>query len=357
MKKILCVFLILCMNLCILSGCNKSILRQNTDETSGQNVIQTNKAEKAQDNIALQKDELDCKGLIIGEWIVNQIVNDNALNGYHYLINVKSVDISTGNETTISSFEFDKTSSLPENRSGYAQNFGMILFGQLPKDMFSNNYDRVIMEWRDSNGKTSAGWMDTNGKFTNVTEILQMSPEKGIGFSPIGFIDDYFVFGEWKNDNYNDLISKKYYVPYNDLKRQNVKEGEPYQIFRTNTMSYDMSCYGKTKSVYTISQNLSETIFVHDRQKGMDGIVFPQDQLQSLVSGVLNSSEDKMIFLGSDSQSEKNSIYLADMSSLSNFTKLDILSHQKYNFGIMRGGISNYWHEGKPQHYLLEYRD
>lgn len=68
------------------------------------------------------------------------------------------------------------------------------------KDWFSNEYDKIAITLENYHtGKSDAGWYDTQGVYTNVTDILGLQPHgdfdsptnyRAIGFSP----DGYFVF-------------------------------------------------------------------------------------------------------------------------------------------------------------------
>lgn len=109
--------------------------------------------------------------------------------------NIFVVDPETGSQQALSSFTIPTT----RDENTY-QAFSWASIVSSAKEWFSSEYDKIAITLENySAGKSDAGWYDTNGVYTNVTDLLGLQPhgdfDSPTNYRAIGFSQDgYFVF-------------------------------------------------------------------------------------------------------------------------------------------------------------------
>ena len=160
-----------------------------------------------------EDEEVDYNGLIIQRIFIDNPDSEN----YHATVSLTCLNIDTGASDSVNDFSFD----LPKDGAdGYIIPYSPRLVGEIAnREMFNENYSRMALDKYSAETRLrTAGWMDKNGEFFDVTDYLGLESEYGIGYSAVGFLDDYFVFGEYIHETRLQFYS----VPISDMSIENV---------------------------------------------------------------------------------------------------------------------------------------
>lgn len=167
-----------------------------------------------------EDEEKDYDGLIIQRIFIDSPDSEN----YHATVSLTCLDIDSGTSDSVSDFDFNL---VKEGADGYIIPYSPRLIGEIAnREMFNDNYGRMILDkYSAETGLRTAGWMDRNGEYFDVTGYLGLESEYGIGYSAVGFLDDYFVFGEYIHETRLQFYS----VPISDMRIENIiQSSNPY---------------------------------------------------------------------------------------------------------------------------------
>lgn len=195
-----------------------------TNEPISEESLNTNEnspAEVENDFNQYQEDEeVDYDGLIIQRIFIDSPDSEN----YHATVSLTCLDIDSGTSDSVSDFDFNLAK---DGVSGYIIPSSPRLVGEIAnREMFNDNYGRMILDkYSAETGLRTAGWMDKNGDFFDVIDYLGLESEYEIGYSAVGFLNDYFVFGEY----IHGARLQFYSVPISDMSIENViQSSNPY---------------------------------------------------------------------------------------------------------------------------------
>ena len=109
---------------------------------------------------------------------------------------------------------------------------------QINRNKFSSDYTKMAIDiLMISNGKEHAGWMDLDGNFTDVTDILGLHPNSDfaeqISYNYTGFSENLFGY------YYSEKNSKKeFYIPVNNLSPGAIQEGNVLEAVHPSNGNY-----------------------------------------------------------------------------------------------------------------------
>lgn len=259
----------------------------------------------------------------------------NSNTGYHFTVDLTCLDIDTGTSQSVSVFDFDVAHKGIQD--GYIMPASMTLGGQVNnRDLFSEHYDKIALgRFSDDTETISAGWMDRNGNFFDVSGTLGLKPEYGIGFKAIGFCGDYFVFGEYKNTN----IGTNYcYVPVSDLREENIVAIEQGIVNNPYLALSGKFHVGDPPKITWVGQNLA----FGDMSNGRIAIGEESQMIEfkpanaNCRNGIGSPDETQLAFLQKD-ENDIYGLYVTEIHNLSAIRRIEIMDGTEYLFSTWTG--------------------
>ena len=237
MKKFCVRFLSLLIILCMFSGCTLSI---NTQDETANAAASANDTARPMDPATVNQPTAEpapeptttpepipepthepteepmtienAEGIIALEANLTSAIL--ATDGSFAHFTIYSIDPESGRQYALSSLDVPMADS-----DGNVYEFPVNPHYSSLRDWFSSDYDMFAISACDfARGSRDAGWINSDGSFTNVTELLGMQAqsefESAKHFYAVGFsADGYFVFF----DNEEPLAPVFYSIPVNNL--------------------------------------------------------------------------------------------------------------------------------------------
>lgn len=255
--------------------------------------------------------------------------------GYHFTVDLTCLNIDIGTNQSVSAFEFDVGQK--DIQAGYIMPASATLFGQLyNRGLFSEHYDKMALgRFSDDAGIVSAGWMDQNGNFFDVSGALGLEPEYGIGFEAVGFCGDYFVFGEYKNANTGTNYC---YVPVSDLRKENIVAIEKGIVNNPYLALSGKFHVGDPSKITWVGQNLA----FGDISNGRIAIGDENQMIEfkptnaDCRNGIGSPGETQLAYL---QKNENNTygLYITEIHNLSAVRQIEIMDGTEYPFSTWTG--------------------
>ncbi len=185
------IALLLCAGM-LLGGCS-----DHSSSSAGSATIEPDVEDFASETVETPpvsseapKDALDgYSGLVIGRWYIEHI--DGSLsNGTHYTISLDCLDVDSGEVRNISEFNFDvKSITYQTSTGGWSaehdfrfESFPIVLCA--PAEGFNASYDKMVFDKRVQEREYTAGWIDCEGNFFDVTGTLGLEPKMNMVLPP-----------------------------------------------------------------------------------------------------------------------------------------------------------------------------
>lgn len=328
------IALLLCAGMLLLGGCS-----DHSSSSAGSATIEPDVEDFASETVETPpvsseapKDALDgYSGLVIGRWYVEHI--DGSLsNGTHYTISLDCLDVDSGEVRNISEFNFDvKSITYQTSTGGWSaehdfrfESFPIVLCA--PAEGFNASYDKMVFDKRVQEREYTAGWIDCEGNFFDVTGTLGLEPKNEYGFTAMGFVGDYFCFGDAG-------YSSTYYVPISDLRAENVVEGFPRETRIANA-----TWFGEDYALVELldPEIDGKSVYIYDVE-AMRNTKLVSDAFIQSHSGVVSPDGAQIALLGRNSDDAPFDIYIVDSDNFSNARKVsmpegaDILFDKSYS--------------------------
>lgn len=268
--------------------------------------------------------------------IIEQIYSrGNSNTGHRFTVDLTCLNIDTGTSQPVSVFEFDVGQI--NVRNGYIMPDSATLIGQVyNRSLFSEHYDKMALgRLSDDTGIISAGWMDRNGNFFDVSGALGLESEYGIGFHTVGFCGDYFIFGEYKNRN---MRTNYRYVPVSDIREENIVAIDGIVDSPYFALGSKFGVGNNSVNITWVGQNLA----FRDLPSGGIAII-DENQITEFNptnarcrNGIGSPDETQLAFL----QMNENDIYevhITEIHNLSAIRKIEITDGTEYIFSTWTG--------------------
>lgn len=139
---------------------------------------------------------------------------------------ISCVNIETGESTVIAEFNFI---SGPADQIVYSS---AARYSVTCRNWFSHDYSKIAVTRQNlQTGEVCAGWIDTDGSFSNVSEALGQLDrgdfDDPVMYAAIGFTDDgLFVYKQTSGSGPNGQ-SSYHYVPIDDISPAAIQDGCP----------------------------------------------------------------------------------------------------------------------------------
>lgn len=283
-----------------------------------------------------ETEEVDYNGLIIQRIFIDSSDPEN----YHATVSLTCLDIDTGTSDSVSDFDFNLAK---EGVDGYILPYSPHLVGEVAnRESLDEGYDKLTLdEYSAETGLRTAGWMDKSGEFFDVTGYLGLESEYGIGYSAVGFLDDYFVFCE----HIHETRRQYYSVPISDMKIENVKQSSNPYAERSQELAekslglprYDENTWRDEECVFFDAHSGSisgDSIYIVTKTS-IDEF---KPENYGCRNGIGNPDGTQFAYLVcTDEEQQLYDIHIANREDFSFIKDVEITDGEEYQFSMGRG--------------------